>query len=844
MLISRKYGLHRNVAAVCGKTLAAEAHYKVKTMLGVSEESYTHCQAHPIYGTGQGSRNSPTCWLLICSTLFDCFEEQAYGASYESVDGETTVRLFMAGFVDDNAGQVNLFGDNIPPSPETLLAMMQHDGQLWADILRESGGDLELPKCSYHFIFYDFLKSGTPILKSGRVGPELKLLDGKGNSVAIQWKSNYTSHKTLGCFIEPRGNQVGTKKHLKTKMTKFHRVLVSSALNRREAWTFYFAIYLPSIGYPLPLCHFSKAELDMLHKKVMSKMIARCGYCRNTKWEIIYGPASLGGACFRHPYGEQGTGQILFFLKYWRSYGHAGKLARIALSWAQLQAGIREPILMNTTTPLPHLETCWIASLRTFLACCRGKIEVDCPYVLPPQREHDFHLMDAIIESRQFKDDELRKINYCRLYLQAITISDISLAGGTRLDPYFLQGQRGPMSSTNKLHHVNQARPDADSWNLWRKANYLWTSWGTKLKQPLGRWLVPTPKLRRSWQAYLDTHSNELLIRKNDKHYNIHPRHAQGYNFQSDGHTNEIPIQCRPASILKGPLAWAARNTQPCISTPTVIIPKIAGTFEAFIEDLPEWERLLLNHIEYHQDFYSIHHCLTTCQISMGVSDGSVIKDQGAYGWCLSSQDGTRLATGMGPAQGMKPSSYRAEGYGMLSILRFIIRLFEFCGTEPRCSKIYSDNMALIIRIDKQLARNNWYPNDTVSSDWDVLQAIVTTLRLFQQTPLVSHVRGHQDDDTAYALLPLEAQLNVDADAAATIFQLDHGATRYSVPMIGGNSAQLSIDNKTVTYGYIKTIRNAYSYPLLQAYIGKRNTWSSETLQTITSEDGRFQVRN
>ena len=51
-------------------------------------------------------------------------------------------------------------------------------------------------------------------------------------------------------------------------------------------------------------------------------------------------------------------------------------------------------------------------------------------------------------------------------------------------------------------------------------------------------------------------------------------------------------------------------------------------------------------------------------------------------------------------------------------------------------------------------------------------------------------------------------------------------------PRIGGNSAKLSIDNKTVTYEYSKTIRNAYSYPLLQAYIGKQNTWSSETLQT------------
>jgi RIO-like serine/threonine protein kinase len=109
----------------------------------------------------------------------------------------------------------------------------------------------------------------------------------------------------------------------------------------------------------------------------------------------------------------------------------------------------------------------------------------------------------------------------------------------------------------------------------------------------------------------------------------------------------------------------------------------------------------------------------------------------------------------MGPAQGMKPSSYQAEGYGMLSLLRFIIRLFKYYGTEPRCLQLYSDNLALIHRIDQQMRRHTWYPNDTISSDWDILQAIVSTLRKFHEPPLISHVKGHQDDTTAYALLPL-----------------------------------------------------------------------------------------
>jgi hypothetical protein len=58
----------------------------------------------------------------------------------------------MIGFVDDSSGQVNAFGEHPQPSSEELIKRMQHDGQLWNDILWSSGGDLNLDKCSYHHI--------------------------------------------------------------------------------------------------------------------------------------------------------------------------------------------------------------------------------------------------------------------------------------------------------------------------------------------------------------------------------------------------------------------------------------------------------------------------------------------------------------------------------------------------------------------------------------------------------------------------------------------------------------------------------------------------------------------
>jgi hypothetical protein len=79
-LASRKYGMNRKVCMVQGDTLQ-QAHYNLKTLLGLSEETYSHCKFHPVYGTGQGSISSPGIWLVISSTLFDCHDQLTRGAA-------------------------------------------------------------------------------------------------------------------------------------------------------------------------------------------------------------------------------------------------------------------------------------------------------------------------------------------------------------------------------------------------------------------------------------------------------------------------------------------------------------------------------------------------------------------------------------------------------------------------------------------------------------------------------------------------------------------------------------------------------------------------------------------
>jgi hypothetical protein len=56
----------------------------------------------------------------------------------------------------------------------------------------------------------------------------------------------------------------------------------------------------------------------------------------------------------------------------------------------------------------------------------KGRIEVNFQVVPPPQRIGDFYILDAVLSSDIFDNRSIQRINYCRLYLQAITVSDIS----------------------------------------------------------------------------------------------------------------------------------------------------------------------------------------------------------------------------------------------------------------------------------------------------------------------------------------------------------------------------------------------------------------------------------
>ena len=202
-IYGRKFGIYRDIVFVYAKTLE-EAKFKFKTFIGISRSLYVHCAKFPIIGTGQGFTNYPMIWTFVSSVLFYTHAKTCNGMVFSSPDGNYFVQYTIVGFVNNSTCITSGSKDN---SYDNLKSKMTHDAQLWHDLFFVSGGKLELPKCGYHLVCYDFDYAGLPQMRISAPRESSTLKDDNGIDVQIKAKSIFQPRKNLDHYKAPSGNR-------------------------------------------------------------------------------------------------------------------------------------------------------------------------------------------------------------------------------------------------------------------------------------------------------------------------------------------------------------------------------------------------------------------------------------------------------------------------------------------------------------------------------------------------------------------------------------------------------------------------------------------------------------
>ena len=528
---------------------------------------------------------------------------------------------------------------------------------------------------------------------------------------------------------------------------------------------------------------------------------------------------------------------------------------KVTLAWAQFQAGISTPLLVNTTTPLPHLECRWLRSLRDFLAWSNSGIQVDRPCLPTLERVGDFHIMDAAIRSSLFRPADLKLLNYCRLYLHVTTVSELFDADGLYVLPHIYQCFREPWFNPSQFITL-QRRPSAHQIRYqWQRLLRQWIKDDGSIAESLylGQWLTTPNLFRRRRSTYYLPVPQPTLQHWHDGKYWEYRLHA-----------------CDPSIFIRiRPQEWIPTSDSIPVTVelldesrlrlshffspirPTIDHPRIFYDFEHYIATLPSWEQNILSGVQlfFSPDEIVIHIQSATRPASKTqiVSDGSQQHTSMSFGWILGITDGPTLAEHSGPAYG-HPSSHRAEGWGMLSGARFLLHLLRYCNVNtPITSRIESicDNAGLISRMTSRSTYSKAYANATLDPDWDLTEQIHST---HLAIALINHhfawEKGHQDEHTSHHLLSATAIFNVRADQLAEEYIAEYPQARLITPLLPASRCQLLIADKTVDSHHHYRIRVNASETDYHRYLLEKHRWSKTTLSEINWPAFRAAARN
>jgi len=847
-LTNRAYGMPRELATLHGNTLKSTRYY-LRTAKGLSDNFYSHCDEFPIYGTGQGSGNSPVLWLLLSATLFDIHTSMANGAILHDPSGTISLRLSINGFVDDTNACVNDWRPQHDGKLSDIMDKVTHDAQLWNDLLFTSGGKLEISKCSFHTLQFTFAADGTPSVNTILPRP-ITIRDSVTNQpIQVNPLSIFAPHKTLGHWKSPAGQSITQLKILMTRMKTISIRICTSWISRFGARLAYHGLYVAVLRYVLPQCHFPIKTLRKSEKQSLPSLYAKCGFSRKTPQALLFAPLEYAGGGFLHWDTLQGEGQIMHFIKHWRTPSDVSTTLRINLAWCQWQAGISTSILIDTSPDkLSYLEARWLPSMRQALHQFDATLTVDEDFVPRPERSDDKYIMDLALSFPDLGDTTLRIINYCRLYLHITTISEMFDASGTRLLQHISRCERPPWfdSSTNV---TIQRRPSS------HQIRTRWQPFCSRLSchHVVGPWHLPL-RLRR--ETYCSCHDSGT-------HSFFHWYAGTYWECSSPTKSGEDRVKL----TLQRPTTWTPSATDPHdvpIHTyvrvrQTIyvhpefearILPSPVSTtggphdFSDHIGTLDQWMQQLLSNVQWVCPYAQVLNTLQTLSPELPlfvVSDGSSLENQHmSFGVTIGLPNGDILVELSGSASG-PPSSHRAECTGCLAGAVFCRELFRFSERSfPALSIcVASDNQAMIKSLTERMSYDKVYPNSTLRPDWDLLEEIIAVYRHTGAHQVkFEWVKGHQDSSTTQIHeLPPQALFNIRSDTLATEIRQSQGLTMLSLsPLLSTTRCHLVVNGTTITGKYRSTLRVLASETQYFEYLTKRHHWDSHIVDTIDWE--------
>ena len=438
-----------------------------------------------------------------------------------------------------------------------------------------TGGKLELSKCFWIPIIWGWKKGELILVTKKRSEVQLKLTESEtGNLVQIPRVKPTDAEKRLGIRYSLDGKWTAEYKFWHQHTKSFAQSMKSAHLDRLGGYHAYKTIWSSKFRYSSPILGFSSRQLLCIQKLLIGACLSAAGYNSKMPRAVVFGTSRYGGMNWESPQSILIFEQIKLFIGSMRLNDTVGELLKIQLTWIQIIAGVEIPVFESTKL-IPYLPQGWLQSLHCHLVETGITIQIHDIWKPTAQREGDKVIMTFVVHN--LPEWMWRAINFCRLYLQAVTFSDITTFDG-RVIPKEVYNVEKPYRQS-RLLFPRPYRPSKADRAHWKHFIRYITSDTRTLLTPLWKWNQnPMQIFPYVWEPTSD------LIYKwtTENNWEIYylKEHTRNTYVKGEVVRTKLPNRWLPINVIKHSKDELARIIpEESIVTPPIRSP-VFGLFE------------------------------------------------------------------------------------------------------------------------------------------------------------------------------------------------------------------------------------------------------------------------
>ena len=246
----------------------------------------------------------------------------------------------------------------------------------------------------------------------------------------------------FGVYLAPNGNNRAQFKAFEEKIKKRSLRISRGYITRYAADVALRTTIFQTVEYPLAATTFTHKQCEVLLCPILKAALPKMGVAQTTGRKYLHGPLKYQGCNVPNIYTEMEYARINLLLQHGGQPTQVGTALQCCLESLQLEYGMIENFLeldfnkyhgLLTDTTLKHT---W-----KFLSNFGLVLETNhqTPLLL---RKNDVSIMGGIMDKTSYSMDELKFINYCRMYLQVFTLADITEGNGSRITTNTAEGIR------------------------------------------------------------------------------------------------------------------------------------------------------------------------------------------------------------------------------------------------------------------------------------------------------------------------------------------------------------------------------------------------------------------